>query len=146
MLAEHEAISRLIERGTFDLMEVAAISGHKSLSMLKRYTHLRTSRLVKKLDAGSNKGKAAVLSHLVPYPALIEQCADGVQLRFPDFEETLLVKGVDLNTSIGVAQDALLRRIMTFMRQGKPIPPPDHYVEVVDQEQILHLDPLANCG
>lgn len=36
----HEAISRLFELGTLDIMEVAAISGHKSLSMLKRYTHL----------------------------------------------------------------------------------------------------------
>lgn len=36
----HEAISRLFELGTLDLMEIAAISGHKSLSMLKRYTHL----------------------------------------------------------------------------------------------------------
>lgn len=36
----HEAVSRLFELGTLDMMEVAAISGHKSLSMLKRYTHL----------------------------------------------------------------------------------------------------------
>lgn len=34
----HEAISRLFELGSLDMMEVAAISGHKSLSMLKRYT------------------------------------------------------------------------------------------------------------
>lgn len=36
----HEAISRLFELGSLDMMEVAAISGHKSLAMLKRYTHL----------------------------------------------------------------------------------------------------------
>lgn len=36
----HEATSRLFELGTLDMMEVAAITGHKSLSMLKRYTHL----------------------------------------------------------------------------------------------------------
>lgn len=36
----HEAVSRLFELSTLDLMEVAAISGHKSLAMLKRYTHL----------------------------------------------------------------------------------------------------------
>ena len=36
----HEAISQLFELGTLDMMEVASISGHKSLSMLKRYTHL----------------------------------------------------------------------------------------------------------
>ncbi|MCP5157360.1 MAG: site-specific integrase, partial [Ectothiorhodospiraceae bacterium] len=35
----HEAISRLVEAGLTD-QQVAAISGHKSMQMLKRYTHL----------------------------------------------------------------------------------------------------------
>ncbi|NKC11566.1 MAG: tyrosine-type recombinase/integrase [Gammaproteobacteria bacterium] len=35
----HEAISRFFER-RFNIMEVSAISGHRDLSMLKRYTHL----------------------------------------------------------------------------------------------------------
>lgn len=142
----HEAISRLVERGVFDLLEVAAISGHRSLSMLKRYTHLRTTRLIKKLDAGSNKGKAAVLSHLVPYPAYVQSREEtGVQMYFPDFDDGLHVSGPSLESTIVVAQDALLRRIMTLMRQGKPIPPPDHYLESFDESRIMHLDPLANC-
>lgn len=45
----HEAISRLVEAGLSD-QEVASISGHKSMQMLKRYTHLRTEDLVAKLD------------------------------------------------------------------------------------------------
>lgn len=44
----HEATSRLFERG-LSIMEVAAITGHKTLEMLKRYTHLRAEDLVKKL-------------------------------------------------------------------------------------------------
>lgn len=40
-----QAVSRLFELGTLDMMEVAAISGHKSLSMLKRYTHLKAQLL-----------------------------------------------------------------------------------------------------
>lgn len=44
----HEATSLLFEQG-FQLMEVSAITGHKSLSMLKRYTHLRAEDLAKKL-------------------------------------------------------------------------------------------------
>ena len=44
----HEATSRLFERG-LNIMEVAAITGHKSLAMLKRYTHLRAEDLAKKL-------------------------------------------------------------------------------------------------
>ena len=125
-------------------MEVAAISGHKSLSMLKRYTHLRTSRLIKKLDAGSNKGKAAVLSHLVPYPAYIENHDDGVRMHFPDFDQ-LHASGPCLTSAINVAQDALLRRILTLMRQGQPIPEPDNYLDAYDETKILRLDPLANC-
>jgi len=46
----HEAVSRLVEGGLSD-QEVAAISGHKSMQMLRRYTHLRAEDLVSKLDA-----------------------------------------------------------------------------------------------
>lgn len=46
----HEAVSRFVEAGLSD-QEVSAISGHKSMQMLKRYTHLRAEDLVGKLDA-----------------------------------------------------------------------------------------------
>ena len=45
----HEAVSRLVEAGLGD-QEVSAISGHKSMQMLKRYTHLRAEDLVDRLD------------------------------------------------------------------------------------------------
>ncbi len=45
----HEATSRLFELGVFDSMEVASITGHKTLAMLKRYTHLKAKDLAKKL-------------------------------------------------------------------------------------------------
>jgi len=45
----HEAVSRFVEAGFSD-QEVSAISGHKSMQMLKRYTHLRTEDLVVRLD------------------------------------------------------------------------------------------------
>ena len=45
----HEATSRLFEKGVFQGVEVAAITGHKTLQMLKRYTHLRASDLAQKL-------------------------------------------------------------------------------------------------
>ncbi len=48
----HEAVSRLVEKGLSD-QEVAAISGHKSMQMLRRYTHLRAEDLVEKLDKSS---------------------------------------------------------------------------------------------
>lgn len=44
----HEGVSRLFELG-LNPMEVAAVSGHKTLQMLKRYTHLKAEDLAKKL-------------------------------------------------------------------------------------------------
>jgi integrase len=45
----HEAVSRFVEAGFSD-QEVSAISGHKSMQMLKRYTHLRAEDLVSRMD------------------------------------------------------------------------------------------------
>lgn len=45
----HEATSRLFEKG-LNTMEVATITGHKTLSMLNRYTHLRAEDLVHRLS------------------------------------------------------------------------------------------------
>ena len=44
----HEATSRIFEKG-LNVMEVAAITGHKDLRMLQRYTHLRAEDLAVKL-------------------------------------------------------------------------------------------------
>ena len=44
----HEATSRLFEKG-FNVMEVAAITGHKDLKSLKRYTHLKARELAKRM-------------------------------------------------------------------------------------------------
>jgi len=44
----HEAASRFFEKG-LDIMEVAAITGHKTLSTLRRYVHLKPDNLARKL-------------------------------------------------------------------------------------------------
>jgi integrase len=44
----HEAVTRLFEKG-LNIAEVSAISGHKELRMLQRYTHLRAVDLVARL-------------------------------------------------------------------------------------------------
>ena len=44
----HEATSRLFEKG-LGIMEVASMTGHKSLAMLKRYTHVEAEKLAAKL-------------------------------------------------------------------------------------------------
>lgn len=44
----HEATSRLFERG-LNAFEVASMTGHKSMQMLRRYTHVEAIALAKKL-------------------------------------------------------------------------------------------------
>lgn len=138
----HEAISRLFELGSLDMMEVAAISGHKSLAMLKRYTHLKAQRLVRKLEGHKNKGKQAVIDHLIPYPATIENSAGEIRIRLLDFEDVHGL-GACRDSAIRVAQDALLRRILNMMRESMPIPAPDQYLETVDEARVVMVDPLG---
>lgn len=45
----HEATSRLFEKG-LNTMEVASVTGHKTLIMLRRYSHLSMEHLLAKLD------------------------------------------------------------------------------------------------
>ena len=45
----HEATSKFVEAGLSD-QEVSSITGHKSMQMLKRYTHLRSEDLVSKIS------------------------------------------------------------------------------------------------
>jgi hypothetical protein len=54
----HEATSRLFEKG-LNQIEVSRITGHLTLSMLDRYTHLDVSHLVQKLDAPAARGEDA---------------------------------------------------------------------------------------
>jgi len=51
----HEATSRFFENTDLDVMEIKAITGHKTLQMLARYTHLRTALLADRLD-GAKRG------------------------------------------------------------------------------------------
>jgi integrase len=51
----HEATSRFFEQTDLDVMEIKTITGHKSLQMLARYSHLRTHRLADRL-AGAKRG------------------------------------------------------------------------------------------
>ena len=45
----HEATSRLFEEKGFNVVEASAVTGHKSLQMLKRYANLNADLLAKKL-------------------------------------------------------------------------------------------------
>ncbi len=138
----HEAVSRLFELGSLDMMEVAAISGHKSLAMLKRYTHLKAQRLVRKLEGNKSKGKQAIIDHLVPYPAAVEKYSDHIQVRLLDFDG-LAGRGRCQESAIEIARDGLLRRILNMMRGGESVPAPDQYLEQVNEAHIVMIDPLG---
>lgn len=139
----HEAISRLFEKGTLDMMEIAAISGHKSLSMLKRYTHLKASHLVQKMEMPRNKAKAALLSKLIPYPAEVKVVNNRVVVRLLDFEG-LEATGESMESTIPLAQDKLLRHLMNEIKHSRAIPRPDQYLDNVPAERLLMVDPLPS--
>lgn len=138
----HEAVSRLFELGTLDMMEVAAISGHKSLSMLKRYTHLKAQRLVRKLEGNTHKGKQAVLDHLIPYPAVVEEQPGQILVKLLDFDD-LVASGSCRESALRKAQDELLRKIIGSMKDSKTIPHPDQYLDQIDEQRIVMIDPLG---
>ena len=140
----HEATSRLFELGSLDMMEIASITGHKTLSMLKRYTHLRSIRLVRKLEAGTSKTRAAVLSWLIPYPVHVKEHEEETKVFLPDFGN-LEVKGTCRQTAIEQARNVLLRLLMTHFRAGTKAPAPDQYLaEEADDDSIVWLDPLGS--
>ncbi|ECJ2223073.1 site-specific integrase [Salmonella enterica] len=118
----HEAISRLFELGTLNVMEVAAISGHKSLNMLKRYTHLRAYQLVSKLDVRRRQSQK-IATYFVPYPAEMEDTADGFRVHLHDFEG-LSVSGHTREAAVDAASVVLLRRLATAAQHGERVPRP----------------------
>lgn len=139
----HEAASRLSELGSLDSIEIAAITGHKSMQMLKRYSHLKANKLVRKLDAPRNKAHRAVLDQIVPYPAQVMKIAQGTRVKILDFDNIEVVAKDD-QMAVQMAQDALLRNLLLCIRDGKPLPTPDQYLDSVPEEQVLMIDPLAH--
>ncbi|EDW4369316.1 tyrosine-type recombinase/integrase, partial [Salmonella enterica subsp. diarizonae] len=118
----HEAISRLFELGTLNVMEVAAISGHKSLNMLKRYTHLRAYQLVSKLDTRRRQSQK-IATYFVPYPAVLEEADDGFRVHLHDFEG-VSVSGDTPESAMDAASVVLLRTLAIAAQRGERVPRP----------------------
>lgn len=134
----HEAISRLFELGTLDMMEIAAISGHKSLQMLKRYTHLRARLLVSKLDGGKSfhRGVRAVMQIFLPYPVSVTTIGDRFQLSFLDFVD-LQVEHEDKARAVELASNALLRRLAGLMKDCRMPPRPNMTLDEESPDYLL---------
>jgi integrase len=120
----HCAISSLLERG-LNTIEVASISGHKSMTMLRRYSHLFSYKLVSKLDPKprSKKERPILRDHLKPYPALVIKYRREVVVDFPDFID-LKVFGSKEQDVLNAAKDSLLRKIVKLLCDGSELPPP----------------------
>jgi len=134
----HEAISRLFELGTLDMMEIASISGHKSLQMLKRYTHLRARTLVSKLDGGKSfhRGVRAVMQIFLPYPVSVKSENDKFHLTFLDFED-IKIEHQDKQVAVELASNALLRRLAALMKDCRIPPRPNMTVDEESPEFML---------
>ena len=119
----HEAISRLFELGTLNVIEVAAISGHKSLMMLKRYTHLRAYQLVKKLDS-KKKSINKLASYFVSYPAVHTQDEKGMHtVDLLDFTD-IKVREFSKERALEEASSRLLKVLARAAQNGKSVPVP----------------------
>jgi len=141
----HEACSRLFELGTLDIMEVAAITGHKSLAMLKRYTHLSAAKLVKKLDGSRNRHQQTISDLMISYPAEVSYSDSAIVLNLLDFKN-LSIKAESWEQAKFEASNALLRRIALLASRKMPIPQPDQYLANVDKSRITMIDPLPLLG
>lgn len=138
----HEATSRLFERG-LDVMEVATITGHKDLKMLRRYTHLSAKLLVAKLDGKRADGRMLqrIMNVFQPYPAFIEDHADGIRLKFTDFED-LHCTAADFEEAIEKSKNVLLRRQMQMLKDRSPLPMASDPIMFDDHSKIVIIDPV----
>ncbi|GEM_PF-177324 len=139
----HEAVSRLFELGTLDYLEVAAISGHKSIQMLKRYTHLRAETLVPKLDGRKrlNLGKRIISQTVIPYPATVSEDGGQITLQFLDFAH-LQLQGSNVVDLASRASDLLLRELVSLVRDSKKTPAPTPPLEYAETAHVMLIDPL----
>ena len=135
----HEAISRLFEKSSLDMMEVAAISGHKSLGMLKRYTHLKAQKLVKKLDGNKNKGRRFILDNINSYPGVVDFINGKYCIAVPDLKFTAL--HTTRPGAIESARALALKNIVSRLKHGESPPQPDQYLDQILGE-IIMIDPL----
>lgn len=128
----HCAISSLLERG-LNTIEVASISGHKSMSMLKRYAHLSTHLLVKKLDPKPvpKKERPVLREHLPPYPAIVTEHPHRIDIDFPDFIN-LRLSGQKADDVMESAKTHLLKTVVQLLCDGAvpPVPTPEDAIQL----------------
>lgn len=143
----HCAISNLVEKG-LNSVEVAAISGHKSMSMLKRYSHLYAYKLVRKLDPVSRPKKKRYLlrENLPDFPAIVTNLSRSVVVTFPDFVDARITS-TEEDRALQNAETFLLQRLVSMHCNGEkpPVPSPKDLVLLrSSKSKIVMISPLAH--
>lgn len=138
-------ISSLLERG-LNTIEVATISGHRSMAMLKRYSHLYSYLLVPKLDPKprAKKDRPVLREQIPSYPAVITTRSRRISIDFPDFLD-LHFSDSDESRVMGEARAHLLRKVIGILCDGStpPIPSPlDAVVVHSPNSRIELISPL----
>lgn len=131
----HCAISSLLERG-LNTIEVATISGHRSMAMLKRYSHLNARLLVEKLDPKprAKRERPILRNHLPPYPVIVTKYCRAIRVDFPDFINFSFV-GNNEKLVLKEAQAQLLQKLVGMLCDGE-IPPPPSTVEAIEIQSV----------
>lgn len=127
----HEAISRMFENHNLSIVEASAQSGHKTLSQLKRYTHIRTSEIVKKLGKAQNKAHQAVIQTFCPYPVLLTTCpkTSSLSATIPDFKCSISKQSHNEKILIEKAKSLIVLEVLRKISNGQKVPKPDSYTE-----------------
>jgi integrase len=137
----HCAISSLLERG-LNTIEVATISGHKSMSMLKRYSHLSSFLLVPKLDPKprAKKDRPVLRDQLHPYPAVVTKHSRRFDIDFPDFLN-LSLSGSNEVQVIENAKTHLLRTVVGLLCDGAvpPVPTPLDLIQLPSTKSRVEM-------
>ena len=137
----HEAISRLFELGTLNVVEISSISGHRSLNILSRYTHLRAKNLVPKLDSKQKKIKDIIAQHLMPFPATISKIDEDWVVKVPDFDN-LTVRSKDRDECLHLAKLTLCQKLVSAIQLSQTLPEP-HSEDLDENGDRFLLDPLG---
>lgn len=106
--------------------------------MLKRYAHIKTAYLSKKIN--KVKKERFRQDYFIPYPARIEILSNGsISISFLDFENLSLV-GYVVDSLKQEASVALLKEIARRMKGGDAIPYPSDVNK--NKSNYLNISPV----
>lgn len=143
----HAAVSSLVERG-LNTIEVSAISGHKSMAMLKRYSHLNAWKLVAKLDPQPRvkRERPILREQLRAYPAVVTHLFRRIDVDFPDFIGLgVSLGGHNESRAMEAARSRLLREVVGVLCDGRELPRPSSLDAIGapgPKSRVLMISPL----